>query len=53
MPEGVGGGSEAHRSAGVAAVGLFDGVDGEEADGVDGAPSDIAVDGGFGEGLGV
>ena len=31
MPEGVSGGREAHRSAGVTAVGLFDGVDGEEA----------------------
>ena len=49
LPESVGGRCETHRSTGVAAVGLFDGVNGEEAYGVDGAPSDIAVDGGFGE----
>ena len=53
VPESIGGGSEPHRSTGVAAVGLFDGVNGEEAYGVDGPPSDIAVDGGIGEVMGV
>ncbi len=53
LPEGVGGWRESHGSTGVTAVCLFDGVDGEEADGVYRAPSDIAVVGGFGEGLGV
>ena len=53
LPQGVCGGCQAHWCTWVAAVRLFDGVDGEKADGVDGSPCDIAVDGGFGEGLGV
>ena len=48
LPQGVCGWSESHRCTGVSAVGLLDGVDGEEANGIYRPPRDIAADGGFG-----
>ena len=53
LPKGVCSRCQTHWRTGVSAVRLLDRVDREEADGINRPPCHIAVNGGFGDSLGV
>ena len=53
LPKGVRGWGQAHRCAGMSAVGFLHSIDRQEADGINRPPRCITVDGGFGDSLGV